>query len=145
MDYQIQLITRDQIPSNIYLCGENDEPDFRYIHLFEFNNGFKIVYGSYNRIYHVKDIIEDIELEFRITTEYNNSPADLQEYYQDEFDMNYKYKNCEKIWNHYNNNKQLIQDIIDYYNNLQLESEYEAESISEYESNEDEGIDTGDE
>ena len=115
MDYQIKLITRSQVPSDIYLCGENDENDFRYIHLFEFNNGFKIVYGSHSRIYHVKDIIEDIELEFRITTEYNNSPADLQEYYEDEYDMHYKYKICEKIWNHYNNNKELIKNIIDYY------------------------------
>ena len=39
-------------------------------------------------------IIEDIELEFRITTEYNNSPADLQEYYEDEYNMHYKYKIC---------------------------------------------------
>jgi hypothetical protein len=129
MDYTIKIITRCQVPSDIYLCGENDNTDFRYIHLFEFNNGFKIVYGSYNCIYNVTDIIEDIENDFRITTEYNKDPGELQEYYKDEFDIHYKYKICEKIWNHYNNNKQLIQDIIDYYKDSEDEDSIIDEGI----------------
>ena len=134
MDYQIQLITRSQIPSDIFLCGENDKTDFKFIHLFEFSNSFKIVYGSNNKIYSADEIIEDIENDFRITTEYNNSPEELQEYYKDEFDIYYKYSICLKIWNYYNNNKQLIQEVIDY---------YKSDSLSEYENDteeEDEGI-----
>jgi hypothetical protein len=139
MDYQIQLITRSQIPADIFLCGENDKSDFKFIHLFEFSNGFKIVYGSNNKIYSAEEIIEDIENDFKITTEYNNSPEELQEYYKDEFDIYYKYSICLKIWNYYNTNKQLIQEVIDY---------YKSHSLSEYENDteeEDEGIETGDE
>ncbi len=140
MDYSIQIIQRDQVPSNIYLCGEEDsDKDFKYIHLFEFNNGFKFVIGSNNRIYSINEIIENIEFDFRITTEYNNSPDELQEYYRDEFDIFYKYKICKKIWNHYNNNKQLIQEIIDYY-----KEEYDNND-SLYEQEIDEGIESDNE
>ncbi len=115
MNYQIKIIDRSQVPSDIYLCGENNTKDFRHIHLFEFNNGFKYVIGSYNRINYIEEIIEYIEFDFRVVTEYNNSPDELQQYYKNEFDLFYTYKICEKIWNHYYNNKLLIQEIINYY------------------------------
>jgi hypothetical protein len=134
MDYEISIINRNQIPSDIYLCGENNEKDFKYIHFFEFTNGLKYVIGSNNRIYTAEEIIENLEFDFNITTEYNKDPDELQEHYNDEFDIFYKYQICEKIWNYYNNNKELIKQIIDYY---KVE---EDEEIIETNYNYDEGI-----
>jgi hypothetical protein len=142
MDYQINLITRSEVPPHIFLCGENDKPDFRYIHKFEFNNGLVYIIGSYYRIYSVDDIIENIESDFRTANEYNNNAEELQEYYKDEFDMHYKYSICLKIWNYYNNNKQLIKEVIDYYSNLQLDSEQDTNSDNE---SYDEGFESSDE
>ena len=138
MDYEISIITRNQIPSEIFLCGEDDKDDFKYIHLFEFNNGFNFVIGSNNRIYDVEEIIETLETDFNVTTEYNKDPDELQEYYKDEFDIFYKYRTCEKIWNYYNNNKQLIKDIIDYYKYEEVE---ETDTNEEIINHDDEGID----
>ena len=137
MDYEISIINRNQIPSDIFLCGENDETDFKYIHLFEFTNGLKYVIGSNNRIYTAEEIIEHVEFDFNITTEYNKDPDELQEYYNNEFDIYYKYRTCEKIWNYYNNNKELIKQIIDYY-----KVEEDEEEIIETDYNDDEGIET---
>ncbi len=135
MDYQINLITRSQIPPHIYLCGEDDDPDFKYIHQFEFNNGLVYIIGSNSLIKSVDEIIENLEFDFRTANEYNNDAGELQEYYKDEFDIYYKYSVCLKIWSYYNINKQLIQEVIDYYTNS------DNDSLSDYEySNEDEGI-----
>ena len=137
MDYEISIINRNQIPSDIFLCGENDKEDFKYIHLFEFTNGLKYVIGSNNRIYTAEEIIEHVEFDFNITTEYTKDPDELQEYYNNEFDIYYKYRTCEKIWNYYNNNKELIKQIIDYY-----KVEEDEEEIIETDYNDDEGIET---
>ncbi len=135
MDYQINLITRSQIPPHIYLCGEDDDPDFKYIHQFEFNNGLVYIIGSNSLIKSVDEIIENLEFDFRTANEYNNDAGELQEYYKNEFDIYYKYSVCLKIWSYYNINKQLIQEVIDYYTNS------DNDSLSDYEySNEDEGI-----
>ena len=61
----------------------------------------------------------------------------MQEYYNNEFDIYYKYRTCEKIWNYYNNNKELIKQIIDYY-----KVEEDEEEIIETDYNDDEGIET---
>jgi hypothetical protein len=140
MNYEINIITRKQVPSDIYLCGENDKQDFRYIHLFEFENGLKYVIGSYNYINTVEEIIENLEFDFRTANEYNNNPDELQEYYKNEFDIYYKYSICNKIWNYYNNNKQLIKEVIEYYKTDDEntdDTEYEFETDEEIE---DEGI-----
>jgi hypothetical protein len=136
MDYIISIINRNQIPSDMYLCGENDEKDFEYIHLFEFTNGLKYVIGSNNRFYTAEEIIGFVEIDFQIANEYNNNPAELQEYYYNEFITFYKYQICEKIWNYYNNNKELIKQMIDYYK----DEEEEEEEIIEVDCS-DEGID----
>ena len=141
MDYEISIITRNQIPSEIFLYDEydkDDKDDFKYIHLFEFNNGINFGIGSNYRIYDVEEIIETLETDYNITTEYNKDPDELQEYYKDEFDIFYKYRTCEKIWNYYYNNKQLIKDIINYYKYEEVE---ESDINEEIINHDDEGID----
>ena len=36
MDYNLSIISRDQIPNNIYLCGKNDKDEWQKINYFEF-------------------------------------------------------------------------------------------------------------
>ena len=138
MDYEISIITRNQVPSEFFLCGEDDKEDFKYIHLFEFNNGFNYVIGSYNKINTIEEVIEILENDFNITTEYNKDPDELQEYYKNEFDIYCKYRVCEKIWNYYNINKELIKDIIDYYKVDNIDASYTNEETMNHD---DEGID----
>lgn len=71
-----------------------------------------------------------------------NDPDELQLYYKDEFDILYKYSICQKIWNYYNNNKELIKQVIDYYkvedsddeesDKEVLETDYSSDNDEEY-------------
>ncbi len=135
MDYELDIITRKQIPSNIFLCGENDEKDFDYIHKYQFNNGLTYIIGSNNYIESPKDFIENMEFEMKTVLEENNNPDELQQYYKDNFDIFYYYRDCEKIWNYYKNNEHLIKQIIEFYkdtdnedNNIETDTDEEGYS-----------------
>jgi hypothetical protein len=126
MDYELNIISRDQIPSDIYLCERSKEKEWELIHLVEFNNGLKCIQGS-NYPQEAKDIIDSIknELDYIIDID---TPEELQEYYHDDFESFYKYKDCVKIWNYYHNNKDLI---IEAYNSYFKEDSDNEESDEE--------------
>jgi hypothetical protein len=135
MDYDLNIITRDMIPSDIFLCERSNKKDWEMIHFYEFENGLKYVIGSNFPIRSAEELIENIECDMRIILDCCNNPAELQEYYKDEFDMFYKYKDCEKIWNYYNKNKTLLKELIDSYKTeSEVDSESELESVSDSES-----------
>jgi hypothetical protein len=115
MDYNINIITRAQIPSNIYLC-DGFNKDWDMIHSFEFENGLQFIIGSNNPISSPEFIIEDMnqELECVLNTE---NASQLQEFYYSNFDIFINYYDCVKIWNYYNDNKHLITEIINAYDN----------------------------
>ena len=123
MDYYLNIISRDQIPANMYLCERSDNKEWELIHLFEFDNGLKCILGA-NFPQQVEDIIETIknEMDYIINI---NSPDELQEYYYNEFESFYKYKDCVKIWNYYHSNKYLIREVVQSYNTDEgLSAEY---------------------
>ncbi len=139
MQYELNIITREQIPDELYLCENTKDKEWRTIHLIEFDNGLKCVQGSYYP-QQAKDIIESIkdEMDYIINIE---SPDELQEYFYDIFDNFTSYKNCIKIWNYYHNNRNLIEEVYtSYFNEFILESNIEI--ISEQELT-DEGIASG--
>ena len=78
MNYEINIITRDMIPSNIYLCNIDE---WTKINHFKFENGLQCIVGA-NRHLSSKDAIESIkdELDNVFGT---NSPEELQQYYYD--------------------------------------------------------------
>ncbi len=121
MDYDLNIISRNQIPTDIYLCENTKEKDWDMIHLVEFENGLKCVQGSYYP-QQAKNIIESIkdELDYIIDI---NSPEELQEYFYDNFDNFKNYKDCVKIWNYYHNNKYLIEEAYNSYFNEETEEE----------------------
>jgi hypothetical protein len=120
MDYDLNIISRNKIPSDIYLCERSKDKEWELIHLFEFDNGLKCILGA-NFTQQVEDIIECIKNEFEYIINID-SPDELQEYYQNEFESFYKYKDCVKIWNYYHSNQNLIREVINSYN-------YEDEGI----------------
>ena len=79
MNYTINIITREQIPSNIYLC-DGFKNDWEMIHSFEFENGLQYIIGSNHPISSVELIIEDMshDLECVLNT---NDASELQDYY----------------------------------------------------------------
>jgi hypothetical protein len=111
MDYKLNIITRSQLPSNIYLCDFNDNADWEMIHSFEFENGLQYIIGSNHPISYADLIIEDINHELECVLNKKNV-VDLQNYYYNTFNNFIKYDDCCKIWNYYQNNKLLIKQVI---------------------------------
>ncbi len=139
MEYELNIITRGQIPDDIYLCDNTKDNDWCMIHLVEFNNGLKCVQGSYYP-QQAKSIIQSIkdEMDYIINI---SSPDELQEYFYDNFDNFTNYKNCVKIWNYYHKNKYLIEEVYEsFYNDLISEIDSDLISDSELSSELDEGI-----
>ena len=114
MDYNLNIISRNQIPADLYLCERSKNKEWELIHLFEFENGLKCILGA-NFTQQVDDIIESIknEMDYIINID---TPDELQEYYYNEFESFYKYKDCVKIWNYYHSNQNLIREVINSYN-----------------------------
>ena len=114
MDYNLNIISRNQIPADLYLCERSKNKEWELIHLFEFDNGLKCILGA-NFTQQVDDIIESIknEMDYIINID---TPDELQEYYYNEFESFYKYKDCVKIWNYYHSNQNLIREVINSYN-----------------------------
>jgi hypothetical protein len=110
MEYTVNIITRNEIPNNIYLC-EGIDKDWDMIHSFEFKNGLKYIIGSNNSITSAELIIEDISHEFELVLN-KNDPADYQSYYYNTFNEFINYKDCCKIWNYYHDNMNLIKELI---------------------------------
>ncbi len=113
MEYQINIITRSQIPSNIYLCSDNEDinKDWKIIHSFEFKNGLQYIIGSNHPISYPELIMEEMahNLECCLNT---SDAAELQTFYYNNFNNFIKYKDCCKIWDYFQNNQHLIIEVI---------------------------------
>jgi hypothetical protein len=44
MNYQLDIINKEDIPSNVYFHGKNE--NYQYIHKFKFSNGLTFVIGT---------------------------------------------------------------------------------------------------
>jgi hypothetical protein len=124
MNFQIEIINKEQIPSNVYFHGKNE--NYQYIHLFKFSNGLKFVIGSNKYSSPVTDIIEAMLFTMDIVLKYSDSPYELQIYYQDYLGMFCSYRDCVKIFDYYTNNEQLIRDVIEYYSDYYNDDEEEV-------------------
>ena len=131
MDYQLEIIYREQIPSNVYFHGKNE--NYQYIHQFTFNNGLTFVIGSNKYSSPPKDIIESMEFTMDTVLKYNYSAYELQLYYQDYLGIFYSYKDCTKIFDYYTNNEHLIRQVIEYYNEYNYEdNDIEVEEVYDF-------------
>ncbi len=108
MNYELNIITRDMIPRNIYLC-DNGKDEWNKINYFDFDNGFKCVIGA-SRYLSGKDAIESMKDEMDYVLQ-NESPEELQQYFYDNFENFINYSNCVKIYNYYYENEGLIKEV----------------------------------
>lgn len=112
----MKYISRSEIPKNIFLCENNFEKDWKYIALFTFSNGFKFVIGSNYPIENNKDsFYEILEFNYNYIKDNNNYKELSYSYYRD-FEIEYNYKICRKIFNYYFKNSEKIKEILDYFN-----------------------------
>ena len=138
MNYDFDIITRDQIPSNIYLCNKNHENEWNKINYFEFNNGFKCIVGANNYL-SGQDAIQSIKDEMKYVLE-NNNPEELQHYFYENFESFISYTDCVKIYNYYSDNEDLINEV--YYTYFDKEdSETEDSDIEDDDTEDDETTD----
>jgi hypothetical protein len=128
MDHTINIITRSQIPNNIYLCTDFNK-DWDMIHSFEFQNGLQFIIGSNHSITSAELIIEDMDNELELVLN-NNTPADLQSYYYHNIDTFINYNDCIKIWNYYINNQHLIKEVIDSFSTAEYKTDSETDDSS---------------
>ncbi len=136
MEYDLNIITRDMIPSDLYLCERDTKKDWEMIHFYEFENGLKYVIGSNFPIHSVEELIESMEHELNTIIECDD-PGELQELYRNDYDMFYKYKDCEKIWNYYHKNHNLLRQVIESYNDESDLSDVSLESNTDNQTDSD--------
>ncbi len=136
MDYNLSIISRDQIPNNIYLCGKNDKDEWQKINYFEFENGLKCVIGA-SRYLSGKDAVESMKNELDYVLE-NDSPDALQKYFYENFENFISYSDCQKIFNYYTDNEELIKEA--YYTYFDKEESSDDESENNFNENDKEHI-----
>jgi hypothetical protein len=129
MNYQLDIITKDQIPSNVYFHSNNK--NYQYIHQFNFSNGLTFVIGSDKYSSPPTDSIESMKFTIDIVLKYNQSAYELQLYYQDYLGIFYSYKDCTKIYDYYTNNEHLINEVIEYYSDYN-NYDYYIKDVEDY-------------
>lgn len=114
--FTMKYISRSEIPKNIYLCERSAENDWKYIALFTFSNRFKFVIGSNFPIDNHKDsFLEDLEFNYNYMKDIDNYKELSISYFRD-FEIDYNFKICRKIFNYFSKNSEKIKEILDYFN-----------------------------
>lgn len=111
-NYDLDIITRSQVPKTIYLCtpGRNKE-DWFAIHRYIFHNNLHYYIGSNNYISDINDAIYQLKNDFNIFSQFNN-PIEIQEYFMNNYNIYKSDKICNKIYNYFYKNRDLIMEII---------------------------------
>ena len=130
MNYELTIISLDQLPPNVYFHNENEH--YQYIHQYKFSNGLIFVIGSNKYSSPPKDIIESMEFTMDIVLKYNYSAYELQLYYQDYLGIFYSYRDCTKIFDYYTNNEHLVRQVIEHYSQYNYDDNYDEEVEEDY-------------
>jgi hypothetical protein len=124
MDYQLDIITINQIPSNVFVCNGSNGKPFNYIHKYTYNNGLIFIIGADELITSLTNIIEKMQFDMD-TMNYAESAYELQLYYQDYLGIYNDYKYFCKMFDYYTANQQLINEVIEYYTEDESEEVYD--------------------
>jgi len=112
------FVDRKNIPDNIYMCYpfnyNKTKKDWRYIQLFEFNNGLNFYIGCFIPLQELYDAVKTLSGEFYIISQFS-SPEEYQQYYHNHYEWYISLDDCYKIWDYYNTNKDLIIEVIKEY------------------------------
>jgi hypothetical protein len=113
MNYETEIITREQIPSNVYFHDKNK--NYKYIHMYKFTNGLEFVIGSNNYLVYIGEIVNAMNSNINIVLKHSISAYELQLNYQDYHSIYCSYKDCTKIFDYYTDNKHLIREVVEYF------------------------------
>ena len=113
MNYKTEIITLEQIPSNVYFHDKNK--NYKFIHMYTFTNGLIFVIGSNNYLVYIAEIVKAINFNIDIVLRHSISAYELQLNYQDYHSIFCSYKDCTKIFDYYNDNEHLIREVVEYY------------------------------
>ena len=109
------LVDRKNIPNDIYLFYpsnyKQNKQECPQVQKFVFENGLEYYIGYNNPIYEAYEVVKIIEQEYNIISQFE-SPDEYQQYYHNQMEWYMSYKDCEKIWNYYYYNKDLIVEFI---------------------------------
>jgi hypothetical protein len=108
----IYLVNPKNIPDNIYIA-KPEKGDWKYIHQFVFENGFEYYFGSNHLIDDFNEIIQNIKFDYYIVKNSNNA-SELQQIYNNEYNIFINYSDCIKIWKYYTKHTYKIQKILSF-------------------------------
>lgn len=111
INYSAKNINRKDIPEDIYVCEFTENKDWKYIIQYKFDNGLNYIIGANTFTNSINDILKSLKMEYETIIDME-SPEELQVYYFDEFDIFYRYRIIEKIFNYYIINRDKIEDIL---------------------------------
>jgi hypothetical protein len=113
-NYTLSIISRDEIPEDIFLCERTKEKEWELIHQYEFSNGFKFIIGSNFPHEDFKDVVETLKFDYEMIKDLN-SASELQQFYYHNFDNFIKYEDCDKIFNYIKKWSSQIEEILKEY------------------------------
>lgn len=111
IDYDVNIITRDMVPTNIYLTKSFKDTDWAMIHRFTFDNSLEFYIGANFPITSIEEAIEHLRFDYEHFSNFE-SPEQIQEYFFDEYVQYIKYNDCMKIYDYFHINEKMIKNII---------------------------------
>jgi hypothetical protein len=115
------LIDRKNIPEDFYLSYpfnyNKTKKDWKYIQLFEFDNGLKYYIGCFMPLQQIYEAVKMLCDEFYIINQFENH-EEYQQYYHSHYEWYISLDDCYKLFNYYNTNRELIVEVINYYKEL---------------------------
>ena len=113
---EYDLLRFDKTIPKCYISDELYIPtDYKYLNLFNFENGLQFVVGSNRGDFDdFNDFNECLELDHKTFSKVS-SASELQEYYYNEYDIFNKYEEIEKKFNYHKKWSKEIKEILEEY------------------------------
>jgi len=112
--YEIDIISRKNLPKDLYLTQFKNDKDWSCIHLYTFSNGLQYVIGSNDYYENVKDALKYLKFEYG-TFKDVSSAKQLHQYFTKELMATISYQDVSKIYSYYKNHTAKIKEVLDFY------------------------------
>lgn len=108
---KVDIIKREDIPSNFYLPKYSSKRDWREIFQFKFSNNFEYYIGSNKPYIEGTDLMTILSVELDIVNETNN-PYQFKKILENNYDSKINLRNAIKMYNWYKNKTTKVEKII---------------------------------
>jgi hypothetical protein len=118
---KLKVVDRKDIPNDFYLPYpfnyNKTKQDWKEIQMFNFDNGLTYYIGCFIPIRETYEAVRVLSNELYIISQFN-SPEEYQQYYHNHYEWYISLEDCEKLYNYYYYNKELIIEVINEYKEL---------------------------